>query len=33
MGIRMIDNHANNLLLESKRITIVILIFGEKKMR
>src|SRR5256714_3759765 len=28
MGIRMIGNHANNLPLESKRITIVILIFG-----
>jgi hypothetical protein len=28
MGIRMSGNHANNLLLESKRITIVILIFG-----
>ena len=28
MGIRMIGNHTNNLLLESKRITIVILIFG-----
>ena len=28
MGIRMSGNHTNNLLLESKRITIVILIFG-----
>jgi FlaG/FlaF family flagellin (archaellin) len=28
MGIRMIGNHANNLPLESKRLVIVILIFG-----
>jgi cytoskeletal protein RodZ len=28
MSIRMSGNHTNNLLLESKRITIVILIFG-----